>query len=559
MRVALVCCPEWSVHAPPYGMSLLKSILVNAGHEAKNFDFNIEAHDFLKDEDLDYWGGQNFFYWEHGEFDNILLPKLDSLMDQWVDRLIRYRPDFIGFTTYHTNIRCTQNIIDRIKSKGSKVTIVMGGPQCFSAGKYPPYLGMADYICTGEGEHAILNMLERPENRALGTDGVININDNPICNYDDYDLTKYDRKKGVSLEASRGCIAKCSFCMETHFWLYRSKKGERIVEEMKEYNKRYGFRAFRFNDSLVNGNIKQFYSMVDVLSKENDLDIQWDGYARIDGKMDLEFMQKIKDSGNEHLSYGVESASQKVLDDMRKGITVEEVEQNLIDSYKTGLKAHVNWIVGFPSEDVLDHTKSLVFLFNNSKYINGISPGMTCGIGDKADLKLNPEKYGIEEKYYWNNWITKDFKNTAIHRQIRLKCTHILIDLLGNMHNGQYHKNLPDHFDLKLVNETPIVDKIDLSELIDFSYLHKGTFHSSLHSEFIAFFWVLYKIYGQYEMTLNFDREKDIAEFGTMIAKEYNATAKISVNSNGKWTCSLVHQVFDHKPFNESVTLKGQF
>jgi len=556
MRVALVCCPEWSITSPPYAISLLKSILLEAGHDAKTFDFNIEAYQFLKNEEIEFFAGQNFFYWEDGEFDKEVLPRIDKLMDEWVEQILNYSPDFIGFTVYHTSIRCTQYLIKRVRKKNSKIKIVMGGPQCFSAGEYPPYLGISDYICTGEGEKAILEMLKYPDDRALSSK-VININENPVCNYDDYNLESYERPTGASIEASRGCVAKCAFCLETHYWIYRSKKGQTIVDEMKQLKEKYGFTQFRFNDSLVNGNIKQFYNMVDALSKDPFVEM-WDGYARIDGKMDLEFMKKIKKSGNDHLSYGLESGSQKVLDDMRKGITVQEIEQNLKDSYEAELRFHVNWMVGFPTENQTDHATSLVFLFNNAEYINGISPGMTCGIGDKSALKLNPEKFNIAEKYYWNNWVTNDFKNTGVHRHIRLKCTHIWVDML-NIFNGQHHENLKNHFTLNLYNDKPIVDRIEPEECPDFSYLYDGSFKSSLHGEFLSFFWVMYKAYGQFDMILTFEKDRDIAEFGTMIAKEYDAHAKFVVNSNGKWKLFLNHEVYHHKPFFESIKLEGQF
>jgi len=558
MRVVLACCPSWSNEFPPYGISLLKSILLRAGHDVKTFDFNIDAYQFLKDDEIDFWGGQNFFYWEGGEFDRFILPKIDSLMDQWVDSILEFSPDFVGFTVYHTSIRCVQYMAKRIRNRDSSIKIVLGGPQCFTAGQYPPFLGIADYISTSEGESVILKMLEYPENRALTPLKLTKINDLPIPNYEDYDLTKYRKRKGISMEASRGCIAKCAFCIETHYWAYRSKKAEVIVNEIKEYIKKYGAKHFRFNDSLVNGNIKEFYKLVSILSEEN-LGITWDGYARIDGKMDLDFMKKIKASGNQHLSYGVETGSQKVLDSMKKGITVEEVEQNLIDGEKAGVIAHINWMVGFPTENVIDHLYSLAFLFNNRKLMNGISPGMTCGVGDKAELKVYGERFDILKDFYWNNFVTKDFKNTAIHRFVRLKCVHIWLGWLG-IFNGQNHENLKDHYSVEFKNKEPIIDRVDYKDCIDFSpQLDKGTFETSFYAEYMSFFWAVYKVYGPYKMTLVFDKDKDIAEFGSMIAKEYSSKSTFEIDENGKWDFTLHHKVEKHLEFDNSVSMEGVF
>jgi len=557
MRVALICCPSWSIAFPPYNISLLKAILLENGHEAKAFDFNASAHNFLKDGDIEYWDGNNFFFWEHGQFDNILLPKISELMSEWIDSVLAYEPDFIGFTIYHTSIRCTTHFIERLRQKNDSVKIVIGGPQCFSAGEHPLYLGMADYVCTGEGEQAILDVLEVPENRAISSP-LVKINELPTPDYDDYDLTDYQSIGGVSLEASRGCIAKCAFCIETHYWAYRSKKAEAIIADMKTCIEKYGSKHFRFNDSLVNGNIKEFRRFVDLLCKEK-LNVNWDGYARINGEMDLDFMKKVGESGNDHLSYGIESGSQKVLNDMRKGITVEEAENNLRDGHLAGVRNHVNWMVGFPSETPLDNLHSLAFLFNNRKYMDGISPGMTCGVGDKAELKVHGERYNIHPQFFWNNYATNDFKNTAVHRWIRLKFTHIWIRWTDIV-NGHEHHGLDKHFTLKSLNkEQFVVDRIDYDDCIDFSYLDRGSFASSIQVEFLSFFWIVWKLYGPCEMTLTFDYDRDTSEFGTMIVKEYNATATFKVDEGGEWVMSLAHTLEKHFEFDEAIVLTGKF
>ena len=555
MKIALVSCPSWSVSFPPYNLSLLKAILKNNGHEAKNFDFNMQAYEFLKEDEINFWEGQNFFYWEGKLFDEKMLPKISSLMDKEIDTILEYNPEFIGFSLYHTSIRCATHMIERIRQRDSSKKIMIGGPQCFAAGEDHFYQGLADYIITGEGEEAILKALECPDKKAIPSPKLTRINELPVPDYEDYDLMKYTRQMGTSLEASRGCTAKCAFCIETHYWAYRSKKAEKIIEEMKECIEKYGARDFRFNDSLVNGNIKEFYRFVDQLSRAN-LNILWDGYARINGKMDLPFMHKIKKSGNSMLSYGVESGSQKVLDDMRKGITVAEIEQNLEDGTKAKLYNHVNWMVGFPSENVLDNLYSLIFVHNNGKYINNICPGMTCGIGDKAGLQVHAEKFDILPEYYWGNFVTKDFKNTAINRFIRLKTFHIWLDLL-KVFNGQQHGNLSNHYSIMFLDKK-VSGRIEQGICVDFSYMDKD-FKSRLHAEFVSFFWAVYKVFGPLVMNLHFYKDGDIEEFGTVMAKGYDATVNFQVDKDGKWKMKLDHSLETVRPFSERVELEGDY
>ena len=64
-------------------------------------------------------------------------------------------------------------------------------------------------------------------------------------------------------------------------------------------------------------------------------------------------------SGCTCLSYGVESGSQKVLLDMRKKVDIWEIENNLKHGAEVGLFNHINWMIGFPTEEPIDFLHSL--------------------------------------------------------------------------------------------------------------------------------------------------------------------------------------------------------
>ena len=82
--------------------------------------------------------------------------------------------------------------------------------------------------------------------------------------------------------------------------------------------------------------------------------------------MDLEYLQDLADGGCIMFNLGCESGSQKVLDDMHKGVTVEAMEQNFIDCKKVGIWCATNWIVGFPTEDYQDYSDTMTCLLYTS-------------------------------------------------------------------------------------------------------------------------------------------------------------------------------------------------
>ena len=136
---------------------------------------------------------------------------------------------------------------------------------------YDPNL--IDFRVTGEGEQELLTILENlasypntPNKPPLvlgGFNSRLSLEDLPFPDYSDYNLSLYEYPNGTSIETSRGCVAKCTFCAETHFWKFRSTTAERTVEQMQTQIDKYGVERFWFVDSLANGNFKEFKRLID--------------------------------------------------------------------------------------------------------------------------------------------------------------------------------------------------------------------------------------------------------------------------------------------------------
>jgi hypothetical protein len=84
------------------------------------------------------------------------------------------------------------------------------------------------------------------------------------------DFTDIPKKKygAVSIQSSRGCVARCAFC-ETIYWSrYRWRKPEKVVEEMEFQHKRYMAKSFRFHDSLINSSPKNLEKICDLFDRK---------------------------------------------------------------------------------------------------------------------------------------------------------------------------------------------------------------------------------------------------------------------------------------------------
>ena len=570
-RIVLAILPSWGVIFPPYGLSKIAGALRKEGYACKVYDLNVQIyHNLLLTTGEDYWRSEKSFYWEDSYFfKNYLSDKIEPYITAAVDKIIEDNPTIIGFSVYLSNIHATLMMVKKLREKLTNIPIVIGGPAVATESwlleqEFSKYV---NYFFKGESEESFIDFLKTKTHlNKLPKGGVfignansrINLDDTAYADFSDYDLSAYNHKDGVSIETSRGCVAQCSFCAETYFWRFRSMTPERVIAEMKHQIETYDIKRFWFVDSLVNGNLKNFEKLVDLILS-NDLKIKWNSYSRCDGRMSAEFLQKVADAGCTCLSYGVESGSQKVLNDMRKKIGIWEIEQNLRDTYITNkIFTHVNWLIGFPTEEPIDCYQSNMLIYNVRKYIHQISPGMGCGPTALSDLQERYELYGIawKEKMWDNqflgNWYTHDYKNTYLHRFIRIKVFHIWLEILKEyadsvVGNAQDHADTKNTYTIKIANlSKSIKERVDVIDNIDFNQINENFSQShlsnSVANEFLPLFYGLYCIFGEYEMEMIFDPSKDYLSWGN-IATNYTANVFFKITEDGDYTYNISHEL----------------
>ena len=574
--ISLIIAPSWGVIFPPYNIARLTGLLRHYGYRVNVHDVNIEAYHYVKqNHDKDFWESRYYYTWGEPVYSDEVFPVIKPVLDRAIENILNDTNDIIGFSLYSTNMLASLYMMKEIKARKPSIKIVVGGPEAFNSWfERSVYVdhgyeeGIIDYRITGEGEQELLTLLENyktmPAHKGMLTFGgfqsKLDINSMPFPDYSDYDLNLYEHPEGASIETSRGCVAKCSFCAETHFWKYRYRKSNTVIDEMKYQIAKYGTRRFWFVDSLANGAYTEFKNLVHAIVDEG-LDIRWNSYARCDGRMDLALFEKIAESGCSSLSFGVESGSEKVLDDMKKKVKVWEIENNLRDGALVGMKNHVNWVVGFPTEGPTEFLHSLHVLHNIRNWCYALSPGMTCGDAAFSDMNVNWQKYDImwdNEPWdftFMSNWFTKDYANTIIHRFIRLKFMQMWLDFAvniagGTVNNAQYRPGLNKFFEFKRLSDIEPLDYFPQQQGQDFHYFKGNTpqeqLSASLANEYLPYAWALYRVYGPFEMTIRNDFEDDLNEFGGYIVSPYWGTVNMRVDEQGLLTFKCEHR-FEHK------------
>ena len=561
-KLVLALCPEWAPQFPPFNLARLSGVAKSAGFETHILDLNVRAYNEYKNNwqpnkrlPFRLWDPSSSWHWMGDTYLNDIHPVLEPLLQNACDEIEAMKPDIVGFSIYYISEEPTKWMCQELKRRMPNVKIAVGGSNVQKSWfTIHPYY---DYVVNGEGEQVLLNILEEVENGVSHSepqyltqpeDQRININGLPMPDYESIDFSQYEIPNGVNTEISRGCTAKCTFCEETHFWKYRQRQSVDLISEIEwlYYNK--GTDVIWFIDSLVNGNLKELRAFCKGVDAKG-LKINWTGYARCDGRMDLEYFKDLKAGGCIMLNYGIESGSQHVLDDMAKGVTIKEMEDNFKHGKEVGIYAATNWIVGFPTETLQDFADSITLLWRmRDMNINNVGAGVGYGLGPETIVGQNPHKFNISWHKYQNHWITNDFAMGGTHVMTRVKTFHMFLDLMTGCTEVPFGYPIrfslaKEHYKITL-NNPKTIKEIEY-EKFDYNIIKPNInpFADSLVNEMWPFFRMLWKTRGGYEAEVEFNPDIDLREFGSQYGPGmYNAIFKFKITDEGQWTADFKYK-----------------
>jgi anaerobic magnesium-protoporphyrin IX monomethyl ester cyclase len=551
-KIRFFLLPEWAINFPPYNLARLIAVAKEAGYQADGIDLNIESYVQRHKWDIDFnpWHGSKEWRWMGESYHQYLHKYVEPLMEKTISNLEKDNIDVVSFSLYYCNQEPTDWMAAEIKKRYPHIKILVGGPQChaFPPGQDKPFY---DYVVSGEGEEILLKILDDIENKSTTDTQVRIIQDEgqrldldklPWADYSHFNLSNYQMPNGVNAEFSRGCTAKCVFCSETHFWKYRGRGALNTLNEIIFLYENYNIDFIWFLDSLVNGNLKELQAFCKGVIASG-IAINWTGYARCDKRMDLNYYKDLAGSGCKMLSYGIESGSNKVLLDMDKRVTVDEIEQNLYHGWLTGVEAHSNWIIGFPTEEPQDFYESMTLIWRNRDYLDVIACGHGFTEPPDTIISQNSEKYGMIKAYYMNNWITKDFKNSKVHRAIRLVTFNIFLrhtaKNFANFDTEKYHQIKFDN--IKFLSNLSY-------ETFDFNIIKPNInpLADSVVNEIWPLLRILWLARGGYETNINLKPQDLNNEFGDRLGCNFTASYIFKIDFDGNWTADFTFNFIEN-------------
>lgn len=310
---------------------------------------------------------------------------IDELIGEDVkEHLKKFSPDIVGITSTTPLVHRAYEIAKLCKDMG--ILTVMGGVHVSilpdEALKY------TDIVVKGEGELAMLKIIKDGiTSGVVSADYIKDLDEIPpparhlmdmyfyVHSRDRFHYTYLyfvPRKTRVaSILAARGCPYRCVFCHNT--WRdtpFRANSPERVIFEVRELIDRYAIKAIFFigDDLFVD---KARLRSICELMKKNRINIIWGGNARVD-EIDEEILKVVKDAGCRQITFGFESGSQRILDILKKGTTVEQNRRAIQLCKKVGIIPQGTFMVGSPKETVKDILATQRFIQENDVEAAGI-------------------------------------------------------------------------------------------------------------------------------------------------------------------------------------------
>jgi len=334
------------------------------------------------------------------------------------------KPDIVGFSVLTFSLLNCMEVCKIIKKQSPLTKICFGGWHPTLYPKETLELGCADYIVVGEGEQTFSKLVgyckEKNGNldqqlngiKGLGyktKQGTIMINPppKPVKNldglpfpaYDLVDTTKYSNLLActgnlVTIMTSRGCPQNCIFC-DLRRTPYRFRSPANILEEIKFWVEK-NVREFFIQDDNFSISRKRTIEFCKLVI-DAGLDIKYKISSRVD-YLDDELFGYLKRSGCYRIYFGVESGSQRILDYLEKGTTVEQIENTFQLAKKHGIDRCAYIIIGSYPENQREIHKTL-------RLIKKIKPEhLHCSICTpmpKTFLYNKMLEEGIIKKDYW--------------------------------------------------------------------------------------------------------------------------------------------------------------
>lgn len=396
---------------------------------------------------------------EHEVMDMNLGYKAKDLMV----KIAEFRPDLIGISMLSVMYKETYGLIRKIKKKFPNADIIVGGPHVSTFREdVLRECESIDFGVVREGEEIIVELCGGKNYKEIkgliyhnGGEIVYTGDKNLITNLDNFPFPKYKKFeiskyiKAIPVYSSRGCPYNCIFC-SVHDVIgkgFRAKTAEYVTHQLSYWYSK-GYRRMFFVDDNFSQDMDRIFRLCKLIKKEkmDDLILACTD-VRAD-KINKDLLKAMWEVGYREVDLGVEGGNNKILRSIKKGVTIEKIEESIKDACDLGYDVQLFFQVGFPGQTISDIEDAvelaLKYPIKRALFFNTVPTPNTelfKWLTENNRLFEKPEEYMNEDFYYKNHPLfeTTDF-SLAERKRMLVYTSKISVLTLKNYYLRKFKK-----------------------------------------------------------------------------------------------------------------------
>ncbi|MCP8306570.1 MAG: cobalamin B12-binding domain-containing protein [archaeon] len=343
--------------------------------------------------------------------------KLEMTMEDLEKRITKTKPDVVGITSMTCNFPNAVKVAKAVKLGNPDTVVVVGGVHAtFMHREIVRDVPEIDFVVRYEGEFTMSELVYAID-RGLDLSNIKGItfrrDGNTVSTslrerIDDLDSLPYPafhlleppveeyigsgEERGVPVITTRGCPFECIFCSTAafHGHKYRIRETAKVVDELEYLKDKYKANNISFVDDNFTMQKERVYELCRQM-KERNLSMKWGCSTRVD-LLTEDLLKTMKEAGCDDIFFGIESASQEVLDIIKKRFTVQQAKDMVIAAEKIGIRTHCSFIIGLPGESA-ESLNSMIKFFDETKPSGRALPNI-------LEILPGTELYEKREEYF---------------------------------------------------------------------------------------------------------------------------------------------------------------
>ena len=347
----------------------------------------------------------------------------DFSPERWRQELESFEPQVVGLSVLTLGYARSMVLARLAKEFDNDILTVAGGPH--ATVRTEECLNSCDIAVRGEGEKTFYEILRGQELDTIRgisyrKNGEIVHNEKrerwqdldslPFPAYQLFQMEKYKQFPGWGIIGSRGCPYNCIFCASPRLWghVTRFRSPGNLVDEIEYLHGKAGIQHIVFQDDAMNMSQERAFEICDeIIGRNLHKKVSFECQVRANRAcVSLELFRRMGEASFVDLTFGVESGSDRVMESLRKSLTVQEAREAIRLARQAGIPTVTGFfMVGNWGESILDVLKTWYFVYSNK--LDMKLTVCTPLPGTEFEWLLKEKDYITDEINWENvNWVT---------------------------------------------------------------------------------------------------------------------------------------------------------